>query len=156
MEEFEINTPLRQAAFLAQMAHESAELRFLEEIWGPTTTQRRYEPPSDLARMLGNTEPGDGQRYKGRGVLRLAGRSNYEKYGNLLGVDLVNTPDLAATPQVAYRIAGLYWKASGLNELADTGDFITITRRINGGLNGLENRQMYYERAKRALGLAGR
>jgi predicted chitinase len=153
LDAFEINTPMRQAAFLAQLAHENAELRRLEEFWRPTEFQIRYEPPSTQARAFGNTEPGDGKRYKGRGVFIITGRSNYKKYGELLGVDLINNPDLAATPAVAFRIGALFWKASGLNERADAGDFTQITKRINGGLNGLAERQKYYERAKKALGV---
>src|SRR5262249_42733694 len=152
MEIYEIDTPLRAAAFLAQIAHESAELRFMEEIWGPTAQQKRYEPPSALATRLGNTEKGDGFRYRGRGPIQITGRSNYKKYGDLLGVDLVGNPDLAATPQFAFSTAALFWKMNGLNELADVQDFITITKRINGGLNGLADRQKYYEIAKNVLG----
>src|SRR5215475_2422771 len=145
MEIYEIDTPLRAAAFLAQIAHESAELRFMEEIWGPTAQQKRYEPPSDVATRLGNTEPGDGFRYRGRGPIQITGRANYGKYGDLLEVDLVGNPDLAATPQFAFSTAGLFWKMNGLNELADKQDFTRITRRINGGLTGLADRQKYYD-----------
>ena len=153
MEEFEINTPLRQAAFLAQLAHESGEFRYMEEIWGPTAAQKRYEPPSSLARRLGNTEPGDGFRYKGRGPIQVTGRDNYRRYGGLLGLDLEAEPEQAATPAVGFRIAGLYWQKNGLNELADKEWFKTITKRINGGTNGLEERRRYYERARTALGI---
>jgi putative chitinase len=152
MEIYEIDTPLRASAFLAQIAHESAELRFMEEIWGPTAQQKKYEPPSDVATRLGNTQPGDGFRYRGRGPIQITGRFNYKKFGDLLGVDLVGNPDLAATPQYAFSTAGVFWKVNGLNELADVQDFITITRRINGGLNGLAERQKYYEIAKNVLG----
>ena len=152
MEIYEIDTPLRASAFLAQIAHESAELRFMEEIWGPTAQQKKYEPPSDVARSLGNTQPGDGFRYRGRGPIQVTGRANYKKYGDLLGVDLVGNPDLAATPQYAFSTAGLFWKLNGLNELADVQDFVAITKKINGGLNGLADRQRYYEIAKNALG----
>lgn len=152
MEIYEIDTPLRASAFLAQIAHESVELRYMEEIWGPTAQQKKYEPPSDLAKKLGNTQPGDGFRYRGRGPIQITGRANYTNYGDLLDVDLVGNPDLAATPQYAFSTAGLFWKRNGLNELADVQDFITITRRINGGLNGLADRQKYYEIAKNVLG----
>jgi predicted chitinase len=152
MEIYEIDTPLRASAFLAQIAHESAELRFMEEIWGPTAQQKRYDPPTDLAKRLGNLQPGDGFRYRGRGPIQITGRANYKKYGDLLGVDLVGNPDLASTPQYAFSTAALFWKTNGLNELADVQDFITITRRINGGLNGLQDRQKYYAIAKNVLG----
>lgn len=152
MEIYEIDTPLRASAFLAQIAHESGELKYMEEIWGPTAQQEKYEPPSDLARRLGNTQSGDGFRYRGRGPIQITGRSNYKKYGDLLGVDLIGNPDLAATPQYAFSTAGVFWRLNGLNELADIQDFIAITKRINGGLNGLAERQRYYEIAKEALG----
>ena len=152
MEVYEIGTPLRASAFLAQIAHESGELKFMEEIWGPTAVQNRYEPPGDKATELGNTQPGDGRRYRGRGVIQLTGRANYQTFGDQLGVDLVGNPDLVATPQFAFETAGLFWKMKGLNELADVQDFTAITRRINGGLNGLADRQKYYEIAIELLG----
>lgn len=143
MQEFEIAVYLREAAFLAQLAHESAELRYMEEI----ASGAAYEGRRDL----GNTQPGDGKRYKGRGPIQLTGRANYKKYGELLGLDLVENPTIAATPEVGFRIAGQFWKLNGLNELADLQSFEKITRRINGGLNGQEDRVKYYERAKRVL-----
>jgi putative chitinase len=151
MEEFEINTALREAAFLAQIAHESGEFRWMEEIWGPTVAQRRYEPVTSKSRDLGNTQPGDGKRFKGRGPIQLTGRANYKRYGDILGVDLIADPTRAATPEVSFRTAGLYWKKNGLNELADKQWFKTITKRINGGFNGLEDRTRYYVRAKGVL-----
>ncbi|HEU4595186.1 MAG TPA: peptidoglycan-binding protein [Pyrinomonadaceae bacterium] len=150
MAEFEINTPARQAAFLAQLAHESAEFRFMEEIWGPTPAQKRYEGRRDL----GNTQPGDGFRFKGRGPIQVTGRSNYRRYGDMLGVDLISNPQLAATPEVGFRIAGLYWRTNGINAMADRQDIVAVTRAINGGTNGLEDRKKYYERAKRVLGVS--
>ena len=144
-------TMLRTAAFIAQLAHESGEFRWMEEIWGPTAAQLRYEPPSELAQRLGNTQPGDGKRFKGRGPIQITGRFNYAAYGKLLGRDLVAGPALAAAPELAFATAGLFWQTNGLNELADAQDFVTITRRINGGTNGLADRQMYYARAKNAL-----
>jgi len=143
MEEFEITTYLREAAFLAQLAHESGELRYMEEL----ASGAAYEGRKDL----GNTQPGDGVRYKGRGPIQLTGRANYQKYGDLLGVDLINNPTQAATPQVGFRIAGEFWKLNGLNQLADQQQFETITRRINGGLNGQPDRLKYYNRAKQVL-----
>lgn len=152
MQAHAVDTVLRSAAFIAQLAHESGELRWMEELWGPTAAQRRYEPPGDLAARLGNTMPGDGARFKGRGPIQITGRFNYEKFGSLLGVDLVADPALAATPEVAFAIAGLYWQSNGLNELADAQQFAAITRHINGGTNGLADRLRYYERAKTVLG----
>ena len=143
MEEFEITSYLRETAFLAQLAHESAELRYMEEI----ASGAAYEGRANL----GNTQPGDGKRYKGRGPIQLTGRANYQKYGNLLGLDLVNDPRIAATKEVGFRIAGQYWKLNGLNELADQQQFRTITKRINGGYNGLIDRIKYYDRAKRVI-----
>jgi putative chitinase len=151
MEIYEINTKLRASAFLAQITHESGELRFMQELWGPTPAQKRYEPPGKKATELGNTQPGDGKRYKGRGAIQITGRANYKKYGDLLGVDLEENPDLAATPQYAFSTAGLFWKMNGLNELADVQDFVAITKRINGGTTGLTERQRYYEIAMNAL-----
>ena len=153
MQNSEVNTALRTAAFIAQLAHESGEFRWMEEIWGPTDAQRRYEPPNALAAKLGNTEAGDGQRFKGRGPIQITGRFNYTKYGGLLGIDLTANPPLAATPEVAFATAGLYWETNGLNELADAEQFTAITRRINGGTNGLPDRQKYYEAAKAVLAL---
>ncbi len=156
MTEFAIESPARAAAFIAQLAHESGQFRFMEEIWGPTPAQRRYEPPSSLATDLGNTEAGDGKRFKGRGPIQITGRANYQRFGDLLRMDLVSNPPLAAVPDVAFRIAGLFWSRKGLNELADqaTADaFRQITRRINGGLNGLAERQAFYGVACTVLGV---
>jgi predicted chitinase len=156
--EFAIDAPARTAAFLAQLAHESAQFRFMEEIWGPTSAQRRYEPPGTLAATLGNTDAGDGFRFKGRGPIQITGRANYRRFGDLLGLDLVADPRRAAQPEVAFRVAGLFWSRKGLNELADKVTpeaFREITRRINGGFNGLEDRQRFYEQAKSVLGVTG-
>lgn len=151
MAEFGIDTLLRTAAFAAQLAHESGEFRWMEEIWGPTSAQKRYEPQTDLSQRLGNTEAGDGLRFKGRGPIQLTGRANYARFGGLLGIDLVGAPEQAAAPEVAFRIAALFWKNRGLNELAEAGDFREVTRRINGGFNGFDDRVRYYERAKSVL-----
>jgi putative chitinase len=146
MRERTINTPTRVAAFLAQLAHESGQLRYMEEI----ASGAAYEGREDL----GNTQPGDGKRYKGRGPIQLTGRANYEKASKALGVDLVNNPTRAAEPDVGFRTAAWFWQTHGLNEIADKGDdasFREITRRINGGYNGLEDRQAYWRRARAVL-----
>ena len=154
MIEFAIEAPARAAAFLAQLAHESGQFRFMEEIWGPTGAQRRYEPVSTLATNLGNSEAGDGKRFKGRGPIQITGRANYRRFGDLLGTDLVSEPARAALPELAFRIAGLFWSKKGLNELADRATdeaFREITRRINGGFNGLEDRRKFYAVARTVL-----
>jgi predicted chitinase len=158
MTEFAIDTPPRAAAFLAQLAHESGELQFMEELWGPTDAQRRYEPVTPLSQKLGNTEPGDGRRFKGRGPIQLTGRANYQRFGPLLNVDLVADSPRAALPEVGFRIAGLFWTRNGLNELADLATdaaFKTITVRINGGTNGLTERRAFYAVARTVLGVTG-
>ena len=155
--EFAIDAAPRSAAFLAQLAHESGQLRFMEEIWGPTPAQERYEPPSSLATRLGNTQPGDGRRFKGRGPIQITGRDNYRRFGRLLGIDLEADPARAALPELGFRIAGLFWRENGLNELADQvtdAAFVQITRRINGGINGLAERRRFYAIAREVLGVA--
>jgi predicted chitinase len=154
--EFAIDVPPRSAAFLAQLAHESGQFRFMEELWGPTPAQQRYEPQSSLATTLGNTEAGDGRRFKGRGPIQITGRANYRRFGDLLGIQLVDDAPRAAVPELAFRIAALFWSKKGLNELADlaTDDaFREITRRINGGFNGLEERRKFYAAACAVLGV---
>lgn len=151
MDEFEINSTARAAAFLAQIAHESSEFRFFHEVWGPTAQQEKYEPHTSLSKELGNIEKGDGFRFRGRGAIQITGRANYEKFGALIGEDLIADPDLAAQMPHAFRIAGAFWKHHGLNELADAGEFKEITKKINGGYTGQVNREKYYERALRAL-----
>ena len=149
-----IDNLLRTAAFIAQLAHESGEFQFMEEIWGPTAAQKRYEPPSDLAKRLGNTQPGDGKRFKGRGPIQITGRFNYQKYGDLLGLDLISNPAQAATPEVGFATAALFWERNGLNKLADADQFKDITQRINGGQNGAAERERYYARAELVLASA--
>jgi putative chitinase len=157
MAEFAIEAPARAAAFLAQLAHESGQFRFMEEIWGPTDAQKRYEPVTTLSQRLGNVETGDGKRFKGRGPIQLTGRANYQTFGDLLDVNLVVDPPRAATPNVAFRASGLFWSKNGLNELADLATpeaFKQITKRINGGTNGLAERQAFYAVARTVLGVA--
>lgn len=145
MHEFHINSPIRQAAFIAQIAHESGELRYVEEI----ASGSAYEGRKDL----GNTQPGDGMRYKGRGLIQITGRNNYAECGKALGVDLITNPELLETNDFACRSAAWFWASRGLNDLADRGDFERITKRINGGLNGYQERLAYHARAKMALGV---
>jgi predicted chitinase len=146
MTEFGINTPKRRAAFLAQVAHECQELRHLEEMFSNLDA---YENRADL----GNTKPGDGKLFKGRGPLMLTGRTNYKAAGKALKLDLEAKPDQVTQPDIGCRVAGWYWKAQGLNELADKGDFRGITQHIHGNYLGLEARQKYYRQAKQVLGV---
>lgn len=143
-EEFDISTPLRQAAFLAQIAHESGQLNYLEEL----ASGAAYEGRKDL----GNIQKGDGVRFKGRGLIQVTGRANYEACSKALGEDFIDDPELLALPLNAVRSAGWFWKTHGLNELADIPDFLKITKRINGGVNGYPQRLSYYVLAKQILG----
>lgn len=150
MTEFAINTPARQAAFLAQIGHESGGLRYSKEIWGPTPAQLRYEGRADL----GNTTPGDGSKYRGRGFIQITGRNNYTEAGKALRLDLVNHPEILEEPDMCALSAAWWWSAHGLNEMADDtslASFTQITRRINGGLNGLADRVDLWLTAKRVL-----
>lgn len=141
--EYEITTPLRIAHCLAQLAHESDGYCTTEEY----ASGAAYEGRADL----GNTEPGDGKRFKGRGLIQLTGRANYRTYGARVGVDLEADPLAAAEPVMSLRIACEYWKDKALNDHADRDDLLTITRRINGGLNGLDDRRRYLRIAKDEL-----
>lgn len=142
--EFKINTTLRAAAFLAQIAHESGQLRYKEEL----ASGFAYEGRKDL----GNTQKGDGKRYKGRGLIQLTGRANYQQASLDLGLDLIHNPNKIVTD--AYlnaKVAGWYWQSRKINLAADRGDFKQVTKLVNGGLNGYEDRCRFYERAKRIL-----
>ncbi len=143
MSEAGITTPRQKAAFVAQLAHESGGFRYMEEI----ASGAAYEGRRDL----GNTQPGDGRRFKGRGYIQVTGRANYTAAGRALGLDLVNNPELASRPENAARIAAWFWNSRNLNSLAERGDFVGVTRRINGGTNGLQSRQQYYADALRVL-----
>lgn len=147
MHEFSIDTPARQAAFLAQVAHESGSLHWLVEIWGPTASQARYDTRYDL----GNVAPGDGYKYRGRGLIQITGRDNYKKAGDALGVNLIDQPELLGEPGLACRSAAWFWKTHGCNELADAGNFEAITRKINGGLTGYAERLGFWAKAKGIL-----
>ncbi|WP_340053061.1 glycoside hydrolase family 19 protein [Pseudomonas sp. JAI120] len=147
MSQYAIDTPARIAAFIAQIGHESGQLVHVREIWGPTAQQSGYEGRADL----GNTVKGDGSRYRGRGLIQITGRANYTACGEALGLDLVNHPDFLELPQHAAMSAAWFWSTRGLNALADRGEFVKITRRINGGLTGQDDRQALYDRALKVL-----
>lgn len=161
MEEFEITTPARQAAFLAQIAHESGELHFVLE----GASGEDYEGNVHL----GNVHAGDGPRFKGRGLIQITGRKNYQLCGAALGLDLMAEPELLEEPENACRSAAWFWTEGAglnlsrralehgvkencnLNDLADAGDFEGITLAINGGLNGQPDRVAHFERAQAVL-----
>lgn len=143
-----VDTPMKEAAFIAQILHESGSLRYVREL----ASGEAYDTGRRAA-MLGNTPQadGDGQRYKGRGLIQITGRSNYKAVGLHLGVDLVSKPELLEEPEWAVRSALYFWQSRGLNMLATAGKFVEITRRINGGTNGLADRQRFYKRALAVL-----
>lgn len=152
MGKYAIITRLRIAAFLAQVGHESGQLQFVREL-GNNAYLAKYDT-GRLAQRLGNTPEadGDGQKYRGRGLIQVTGRTNYEACSEALFGDarLLATPELLEHPVYASMSAGWYWYREGLNSLADKGEFLAITKRINGGTNGLEDREALY---KRALGV---
>lgn len=182
MPRYDINTPERIAAFLAQLAHESAELnRLTENLNYSAKGLRRTWPsrfktdakanqfhrkPEKIANHVyanrignGNEASGDGWRYRGRGLIQLTGRGNYRSTGRAIGHPLEQNPELAARPDIAALVAAQFWQSRGLNELADdrtddddSADFVKISVIINGGRNGLAHRQAYWKKAKAALG----
>ncbi|MEG0889506.1 MAG: hypothetical protein RSH25_13660 [Bacteroides sp.] len=146
METFEINTPLRQVHFLAQLAHESGSLRYVREL----ASGKAYEGRKDL----GNLKAGDGVKYKGRGLIQLTGRANYEAFNDWLDrsdVNVVDHPEQLEEPELAALVAGWFWNRAGLNKLADKDDLKGITKKINGGLNGFDDRKNHLIQAKKVL-----
>ena len=151
MVRFQIIGTKRVAAFIAQIGHESGQFRYVREL-GSDQYLSKYDTGS-LAKRLGNTPEadGDGQKYRGRGLIQITGRANYITCGEALALDLVNHPELLEKPQHACMSAAWFWASRGLNTLADAGQFDTITRRINGGQNGAADRQALYARALKVL-----
>jgi putative chitinase len=140
---FEINTLLRERHFIAQVAHESGSFNYSEEI----ASGEAYEGIKDL----GNTFPGDGVKFKGRGLIQITGRNNYTLMANELGLDCVNHPKMVATPEYAVKSACWFWSRNGLNALADQNDIQKITKRINGGYNGMPDRMNLYVLAQKYI-----
>lgn len=154
MAEFGIETPARQAAFLAQVAHESCSFIYTAEI----ASGRAYDGREDL----GNTRPEairiaarngttPGPFWKGHGLIQITGFDNHHSCGEALGLDLVNHPELLTEVNLACRSAAWYWWSHGLNALADAGQFERITRRINGGLKGQAERLAFFNAAKEVI-----
>lgn len=176
MEEFSINTPQRQAMFLAQVMHESGKLAFVTENLnykaasldavfpkyfknaGRDATEYERQPEK-IANVVyasrmgnGDTASGDGYRFRGRGLIQLTGKDNYRACSEGLGQDLVDDPSYLETPEGACRSAAWFWDKNNLNESADAGDILTNTKRINGGTIGLDDRKHHYEAALALLG----
>jgi len=170
---YDISTPLRQAPFSGQCAHESANFTKLEEnlnysperlmkVWPSRfpdlqTADKYAHQPQLLANKvyagkLGNNQENDGWNFHGRGLIQLTGRENYERCGKAIGADLINTPQLLVNPNMAAMSAGWFWNRAGLNALADAKDYDTMTKRINGGLNGLDDRKAKIAKAISVLG----
>lgn len=146
LEKFQINTPVRIAMFLAQLAHESGSFKYVEEI----ATGEAYEGRGDL----GNVLPGDGVKFKGRGLIQITGRTNYGKLSTALSYDFIGNPEALELPGPASMSTGWFWKSRGLNEIADANSldaFKKVTKKINGGFNGLADRLAHWERCKKAL-----
>lgn len=152
-EVFHIDTPMRMAHFLAQIAHESGELRYTKEL-GNKNYFRKYDV-GRLKNMLGNLKDGDGYKYRGRGLIQITGRANYQAYQNskYCTGDIMEYPELLEEPLGATKSAMWWWWKHDLNKLADSDCFLAITKIINGGTNGLESRRKFLTRAKKVFNL---
>lgn len=137
----DITTKLRACGYVAQLAHESGNFYYMEEI----ASGAAYEGRKDL----GNTQPGDGKRFKGRGPIQITGRYNYTQAAKDLGLDLVNHPEMASKPEIGFKLSAWYWKRNNLNSYCDRDDIVGMTKAINGGTNGLADRKNYYSKAKK-------
>lgn len=167
-DKYAINTPERQACFLAQVMHESGGFKLLSEnlnysaaalmrTWPSRfpdmdTAEKYAHNPEKIANKvyagrMGNIEEGDGWKFHGRGLIQLTGRENYANFGHNASVDVLSNPDLLTTSEYACLSAGWYWNKRNLNELADKMDIEGITKKINGGTLGLEDRKARTEKA---------
>lgn len=139
------------AMFLAQIGHESGSFQFVRELWGPTPAQVRYQGRADL----GNLQPGDGFKYRGRGLIQITGRANYRECGENLGLDLISRPELLEVPANAAASAAWFWSSRRIDNIAEPNNdaaFLAVTRKINGGVNGLADRCERWALAKRFVG----
>lgn len=174
--QYQINTPLRKAHFLAQITHESGCFKFTVENLNYSAKAlyavfRKYFPnmemannyarkPEQIANKVyadrmgnGNEASGDGWKYRGRGLIQLTGKDNYSKFANATGINTINNPKSLSEPQWALASACWFWTQRNLNRYADQNDLVMITKRINGGTNGLSSRQHFLEEYKRLLGV---
>jgi putative chitinase len=145
MDAFEINRGERPAMFVAQVAHESGAFQYTSEVWGPTPQQRKYDNGSALMIQLGN-HAGDGYKFRGHGLLQVTGRANHEKVARRFGISMDEIVGWLQAPEGACLSAAHFWTSNGCNALADEFDFVGVTRRINGGLNGLAERTALYQK----------
>jgi putative chitinase len=159
-DKFNISTPLRVAAFLATIGVETGRLMWVRELWGPTAVQHSYEPSSTKAAQLGNTQPGDGRRFCGRGCIQVTGRGNYARCAAALGLNLIAHPELLEQPGNAALSAAWFWSTNKLNALADEGNFLAVSRAVNLGNpnskatpNAYSERLALYGAAKKVLGV---
>lgn len=152
LESYEINTVNRKAMFLAQCLHESGGFKFLKEIWGPTAWQIKYEGHKGL----GNTQPGDGKKFMGRGLIQLTGRANYQAFSDWIKMpDVMNHPEQVEEKSMALLSAIWFWSKNNLNKFADSDNIEGCTKAVNGSkMLGLEERKQYYERGKKILGVS--
>ena len=141
---YEIDTPTRQQHFLSQCAHESDHFRTTQEY----ASGAAYEGRKDL----GNSHKGDGRRFKGRGLIQLTGRANYAAAEKALGAPFLDQPELIERFPFAADVSGWFWQSHGLNQLADKDDVKAVTRRVNGGLNGLASRTALLQTARTMIG----
>lgn len=151
-DKYRINTPNRMAGFLSQVGVESEELLYTKEL-GNSAYFNKYDISfnKEKALSLGNKSPGDGARYKGRGLIQVTGYNNYLACGKALGLDLVKSPELLEEPYYAVMSAGWFWDARNINKASDEDDIKKITKLVNGGYNHLDRRVRYYDLAKKIL-----
>jgi putative chitinase len=149
-----IDTPLRQAHFLAQCGHETMGFVYSAELWGPTPQQLKYDPASGsaLSKELGNTQIGDGARFKGRGWIMRTGRANYDRLSKSINIDVVTSPELVEQPSLSVVSACEFWCVEhNINALADKDDIVSVTKVVNGGQNGIDDRKIRLALAKGVL-----
>lgn len=148
-EKYSIDTPLRVCHYLAQVLHETGAFYYKEEIWGDTKAQLGYDTRVDL----GNTpeKDGDGKRYKGRGDIQITGRTNYKAISKSLGVDFLSKPELLTIEPYCSLCGGWFWAKNNLNKFADADNLNAITKRVNGGNNGIEDRRNWLKKCKEIL-----
>lgn len=145
LNDYEVNTKQRMCCYLAQIGHESGQLNYCEEIY----SGEKYDVGS-LAVRLGNTpeDDGDGELYKGRGLIQITGRFNYQEISKTYHVDFIKNPELLSTPEWAVKSSLWFWERNDLNKISDSENFELLTRRINGGLTNIDDRKFIYERCK--------